>query len=227
MQAVVGALALAHNRPGADYEALGMDAEPPHQRSSKALARKALAAQAGLAKGEIVHREAVYTLSSTLSRLAKEQAFDLHQFKAVCEPGAAAPEESRVAALKLSMDQAEDADPVTVGAIVAAKCTLSAACTAMKRRSDSFCAGCFQFEVGAWLCPKCSTLNRPRHEECWMYTCQGKRPAAPPVLPGGRESLAAKAQLAAFAKRDRAEAAAAAAARGSGGGGGSYPGHRG
>jgi len=225
-QAVVAALALAHNRHAAGYESLRSETGPLAQRSSAALTRQALAAQAGLPKMAPVSRETVEALSRALTRLAAEQAYDMHQFKEVCEPGAAAAEESRVAALKLSMDQAEDADPMSVGAIVAAKCTFSAACTAMKRRSDSFCAGCLQFEVGAWLCPKCSTLNRPRHEECWMYTCQGKRPAAPPVLPGGRESLAAKAQLAAFAKRDRAEAAAVAA-RGSGGGGGSYPGHRG
>jgi len=203
-----------------------MEAEPLAQRSSAALAQRAVAAHAALAPRAPVSRETVESVSRHITRLAAEQAFDLHQFKAVCEPGAAAAEEGRVAALQISMDQAEDADSVIVGAIVAARCTLSATCTAMKHRSDSFCAGCFQFEVGAWLCPKCSTLNRPRHGECWMYTCQGMRPAAPPVLPGGRDSLAAKAQLAAFAKRDRAEATAVAA-RGSGGGGGSYPGHRG
>ncbi len=47
--------------------------------------------------------------SRHITQPAVEQAFDLHRLKAVCKPGAAAAEESRVAALKCSMDQAEDA----------------------------------------------------------------------------------------------------------------------
>lgn len=221
MAYLVAAVAQAR-RQGGDYTALTMPSATEDQKRVRQFATwggAAVEAQAKLAEGAVVSAATLRAFSRELTELAAHQAFELVQAKKVAGSGAVALDEQRIAALAMSMDDAQETSGV--GGIYARPCKLTSGCAGQRRGGDPLCATCFKWETGAWACPKCGTVNIQIAEECRVDSCVGGvRPGQPVTLKGGVGEAAVARQLSTYAKREKREAQARQRAAGAGGGSG-------